>query len=106
MFSKIIDVNLLKTGFARYHATLLRMFGQRKRVDITLPAGRTTYTYEDAWITTDTDCYAHDMATKSAINTSVSWVFNDGSVTFTMGKALSESVAIKFGMVKSEVSNG
>ena len=106
MFSKIINVSLMKTAFAKYHAALLQLFGQRKRASIVLPAGRLTYTYEDPWITIDTDCYGHDMATKAEIDTSVTWVFYNGSVVFTMGRALSQSVEIKFGMVKSEVSNG
>lgn len=104
MFEGIINLDLLKAAFTRFHAAIMNMFAQRKRVTITLPAGVTSYIYSDNWITADTDCYGHDMATKNAIDTNVSWVFNNGSVTFTFGHALSESVGIKFGMVKGEVN--
>ena len=102
-FEKIINVDLLKAAFARFHAALLTLFSQRKCVSITLPYGTTSYTYSDSWITANTDCYGHNMATKAGIDTTVSWSFSDGYVTFTLGQALSESVEIKFGMIKSEV---
>lgn len=104
-FEKIINVALLKAAFARYHAALLALFPQRKRVNITIPYGVTEYVYSDAWITTDTDCYGHDMALHPEIGTTVSWVFADGSVTFTLGSALVESATIKFGMIKGQVSS-
>lgn len=104
MFDNMISLDLLKTAFSRFHTALLNMFAQRKRVSITLPAGESSYVYSDSWITADTDCYGHDMATKVAIDTTVTWVFYNGSVMFTFGRALQESVVIKFGMVKSEVN--
>lgn len=102
-FEKIINVDLLKAAFARFHAALLTLFPQRKKVTITLPAGETTYTYSDTWITADTDCYAHNLADKN-ISTTISWAFSDGYVTFTMNDELSESVSFIFGMIKGEVS--
>lgn len=104
-FEKIINVALLKAAFARYHAALLALFPQRKRVNITIPYGVTTYVYTDSWITADTDCYAHDMALQPEINTTVSWVFTDGQVEFTLASALVESATVKFGMIKGQVSS-
>ena len=104
-FDDIINTQLLKSAFARFHAALLTLFPQRKKVTITLPYNVTEYTYENSWITTDTDCYAHDMATKAEINTTVSWVFSDGYVTFTFARALTEPVVIHFGMIKGVVNS-
>ena len=102
-FEKIINVDLLKAAFARFHAALFTLFPQRKKVTITLPSDVTTYTYSDAWITADTDCYAHNLDDKN-ISTTISWTFSDGYVTFTMNDELANSVSFVFGMIKGEVT--
>ena len=43
-------------------------------VSVTIPANTTTYTYNLAWITSNTTCYAHDLATKN-LYTKISWAF-------------------------------
>ena len=95
-------LSMLQTAFIRYHAKLPGLYPKRKKISVTFPSGQTTYTVSDAWITSDTDCYTNDLATKS-LATTVAWTFSNGSVTFTVGTALSSALTFNFGMVKGGV---
>ena len=72
----------------------------RKKVSVTIPAGVTSYIYTDSWVTEDADCYANDLGTLG-VATTVSWVFGPGSVTFTLGEALSSALTFTFGMIQT-----
>lgn len=95
-------LGMLETAFTRYHTGLPKVYPKRKEIAVTLPTGVTTYTYTDGWITSNTSCYAHDLAVKG-ITVSVSWSFANGSVTFTLGAALESAVTFNFGMIKGGV---
>lgn len=79
--------------------TILSQQVLKKKVQISISAGATSYTYTDSWITVDTDCYAHDIATQNPA-TSISWTFNNGSVTFQLSPALTNNLSFAFGMIK------
>ena len=70
-----------------------------KDVELTIPAGVTSYSYSDTWITANTTCYSHNLEEKGVF-LNVSWAFSAGKVTFTLSKALSSSLTFKFGMLK------
>lgn len=71
----------------------------RKDIAVSIPSGQTTYTYTDSWITAGTSCYYHDLETKG-LETTVEWSTANGSVTFTLGQALSTALTFMFGMIK------
>lgn len=79
--------------------TILSQQVLKKKVQITIAAGVTSFIYTDNWITVDTDCYAHDIATQSPA-TSISWTFNNGSVAFQLSSPLTSSLSFAFGMIK------
>lgn len=95
-------LSMLQTAFIRYHGKLPGLFPKRKVISVTFPTGQTSYTVSDAWITADTDCYTNTLATLS-LSTTVSWAFSAGSVTFTVGSALSSAITFSFGMIKGGV---
>lgn len=95
-------LGMLETAFTRYHTGLPRIYPKRKEVTVTLPTGVTEYTYSDEWITSNTSCYAHDL-TRRSVTTTISWTFANGSVTFTLGAALTSELAFTFGMIKGGV---
>lgn len=78
------------------------------KIDIRIPANTLQYSYIDqtGWITADTDCYAHDMAvpktsSNTTVETSISWTFSDGYVTFEAGSAVNHDMTFSFAMIKS-----
>ena len=71
----------------------------KKTVDITIPTGLTSFVYPDAWITENTDCYAHNIE-RSNTSASIAWSFNNGNVTFQLSKPLYYNLSFRFGMIK------
>lgn len=100
--TNVITLERFKTALARFYAALPGVFPQRKTITVTLPTDVTTYVVSNAWITADADCYCHDLGT-TAIATTVSWAFDDGTVTFTLGEALSDAVTFHFGMIRGGI---
>lgn len=89
---------------ANGNVTLMNVYPQRKVGVFTIPAGDTTITYTDSWITTDTDCYCHSLEYQN-VQTGISWTFANGSITFTLDEALSSTLTFRFGMIKGGVSS-
>ena len=71
-----------------------------KKVSITIPSGSTNYTYEDAWITADTECISHTLDI-SGINTPISWTFGVGAVSFSLESEISSSISFDFSMMNA-----
>lgn len=74
-----------------------------KNISVTILANTgpgNTVNYNDSWITEDTACYGHDLATKN-INTAISWEFHDGYVSFSVSDTITSNLSFKFGMIKN-----
>lgn len=85
------------------NVVLTETYPQRKTISVTISAGVTTSIVNNAWITADTDCYAHTLAYLN-VPTGISWEFEAGKVTFTLDEALSEALVFTFGMIKGGVN--
>lgn len=98
-----ISALMLRTALSLYHAALPEVFPQRKVITVTIPAGWSTKTVDDSWITAGTDCYAHTLEAQG-VQTDVSWVFSAGHVFFSLGDELDSELTFTFGMIKGGVS--
>lgn len=85
------------------NVTLGTVYPQRKVISVYISAGASSSIVTNEWITADTDCYAHTLASQN-VPTGVSWVFEAGKVTFTLDEALSDPLTFQFGMIKGGVS--
>lgn len=100
-----ITAKTLRSALALYHAGLPSFYPKRKVFNVTIPMGSTSGAIEDAWITTDADCYAHniDLITP-VLNTTVDWTVSNGRVDFELGEAqLTRSITFQFAMIKGGV---
>ena len=98
-----ISALMLRTALSLYHAALPEVFPQRKVITVTIPAGWSTKTVDDSWITAGTDCYTHTLEAQG-VQTDVSWVFSAGHVFFSLGDELDSDLTFTFGMIKGGVS--
>ena len=98
-----ISALMLRTALSLYHAGLPNVFPQRKVITVTVPAGWSTKTIDDPWITANTDCYSHTLEAQG-VQTDVSWVFSAGHVFFSLGDELDSELTFTFGMIKGGVS--
>ena len=98
-----ISALMLRTALSLYHAALPEVFPQRKVITVTIPAGWSTKTVDDPWITAGTDCYTHTLEAQG-VQTDVSWVFSAGHVFFSLGDELDSELTFTFGMIKGGVS--
>lgn len=89
----------LRAALMQYHDALPSYFVKRKVVNVTIPAGMMAYTLSDAWITTETDCYAHTLEAQD-VPVSVRWEFSQGYVNFYLGAAMQGPLSFVFGMIK------
>lgn len=74
-----------------------------KQVHITIPARSLQYTYDDTtgWITADTICFSHNMASYSNINMSIRWTFTDShTIVFDFGAIPQTALQFDFCMCK------
>lgn len=92
----------IRTALTAYHAALVGLFPQRHVINVAIPAGVTTVTIDDTWVTADTDCYAHTLDAQG-VATTVSWSFSSGRIVFQLGEALSTALTFSFGMIKGGV---
>jgi len=98
-----ISALMLRTALSLYHAALPEVFPQRKVITVNIPAGWSTKTVDDPWITAGTDCYTHTLEAQG-VQTDVSWVFSAGHVFFSLGDELDSELTFTFGMIKGGVS--
>lgn len=98
-----ISALMLRTALSLYHAALPEVYPQRKVITVTIPAGWSTKTVDDPWITAGTDCYTHTLEAQG-VQTDVSWVFSAGHVFFSLGDELDSELTFTFGMIKGGVS--